>query len=67
MYEVFMIQDSRLGHLIDHAEVSQFKAVLSIDSLYALRLFAEAIYRATSSFKTNDGLNGWNNVSWSSW
>lgn len=45
----------------------QFKAGMSVDITNNSKLFAEGVYRATSSFNTNDGFDDWENASWSSW
>ena len=45
----------------------QFKAGVAVDLSTRSTLFAEAVYRGTSKFTTNDGFHRWNNASWSSW
>ncbi len=45
----------------------QLKAGVSVDITNRSILFAEAVYRGTSGFRTNDGFDDWNNASWSSW
>lgn len=45
----------------------QAKAGLSYALNYRSKVFAEAIYRGTSSFDTDDGFNKWSNPSFSSW
>ena len=45
----------------------QAKAGLSYAFNYRSKVFAEAIYRGTSSYDTNDGFDKWNNPSFSSW
>jgi hypothetical protein len=45
----------------------QFKAGMSVNLNHKSTLFAEAVYRGTSGFQTNDGFNNWQNASFSSW
>ena len=45
----------------------QAKAGLSHALNYRSKVFAEAIYRGTSSFDTDDGFDKWSNPSFSSW
>ncbi len=45
----------------------QAKAGLSYAFNYRSKVFAEAIYRGTSSYDTNDGFDKWSNTSFSSW
>lgn len=45
----------------------QFKAGVSVDIGADDALYAEAVYRGTSRFSTNDGFATWNNGSFGSW
>ena len=45
----------------------QAKAGLSYSIDYRSKVFAEAIYRGTSGYGTDDGYDKWNNASFSSW
>ncbi len=45
----------------------QAKAGLSYAVDHKSKAFAEAIYRGTSGYSTNDGFDNWSNASFSSW
>lgn len=45
----------------------QAKAGLSYAVDHKSKVFAEAIYRGTSGYSTNDGFDNWSNASFSSW
>ena len=45
----------------------QFKAGVSVDLSRRDALFAEAVYRGTSGFSTDDGYTTWRNGSFASW